>query len=223
MEKKRKIFRKLLNLPYTYRFSIVRYTIYANIIYISYCFINPINRITSFYKSGLNRFFSELIDTPEISKSSNNLIEQTFKNKDLINLQLKQLKAALKSESVIAESKVFGKKWIGNIVKSQSFIYFSKSYFTKIFKTPDVIQVASNLMENIVTEKSVIDSWADLFKKGCLDFPQTYDALINQLNKAGIDALQEDSVKIKIGEAGYEIINSKDFIDSIKKSSFSFY
>lgn len=212
----------IFNKVYRKRFEIAKYSLYFNLFYISYYSINPINKIIEFYSAGIIRFLSEILNSPEVKDTSLNMVEKLFKNSKLIDVQLDQLKKAVKSESVINQSKPFGKEWIIKTVKYPSFISFSNLYFTKIMKDQIIIDKSADLIKDVVENNSVIDKWADTFKEACVSNDPTLDALIDTLTKAGKAALTDDKTKDKFGEACFNLFNSEKFLREIKKHALPY-
>lgn len=172
--------------------------------------------------TGIKNSFKNIFTYPLLQDYLLKILENLFKDKELIDIQLKQLTNAIKSDAMIENSKPFGKDLIVRIIKSNEFVDFSKDYFTIMLKEQKVLDSSVDLAQSLSLNSDVINSWADVFTRGCLDHKDTFDILIEALNNSGVKALTDDKTKDHIGVVCFSVVNNEKFLKAIKKSTVPF-
>lgn len=192
--------------------KIIRYglTGYCTIYSINY--FKPHDKLADCFNRGFKLLLGELLVSPEIKGSGLDLLVRIFKKPQLIDIQLVQLKAAVKSRAFIEESKPFGKLWISSVVKQSIFIDFTKFYFLDLFKQDEIKDTSANLFKNGIKNQEVVGNWAELMKISVLEYKETFDAMISRLSKTGLKGLTNEQNKAAFISSGMSIISDKEFI-----------
>lgn len=199
-----------------------KYTKITLITYASYSvlyYYNPILSLYSFYKKGIINWFTEILSSDEVKKSGLEKVENIFKNKELISIQLDQLKKAVTSDAVKEESIIFSKKWIINVFKTKEFIDYSKVYFGSISKERSVSSLAITDIEGVIRDNIVRNEYANICKRATLNNFDTFDSMIKVLSKAGVYVISTNALKKEVGKVSSEVITRPEFLEALINSS----
>lgn len=186
--------------------------------FIGYCtiyslnYLKPQDKLADFYSRGFSLLLGEFLSSPEIKGSGLDLLVRIFKKQSLIDIQLNQLKLAVKSNNFIEQSKPFGKIWIISVVKESLFVDFTKIYFLDLSKQDEVKDSSANLLKYAIKDAEVVSNWATLVKKSVLDYKETFDAMISTLSKTGLKGLTDENNKSEFTSCGISIITNKDVL-----------